>query len=129
MDNSLVKLEDFQLEEISGGITAKQVGEYVIKRVCALSGSVVYCVTTMTCVGSVIGWRFKSKGVSVADMHLDGFAKEILSDDMLRMISALGGLAILGSFSIGVHMVGNLANGFVKKLALKINIKCFKACE
>ena len=31
MNNSLVKLEDFQLDEISGGITAKQVGAYAIK--------------------------------------------------------------------------------------------------
>ena len=119
MDNSLVKLEDFQLEEISGGITAKQVGEYVMKRVCAFSGSVVYCVTTMTCVGSVIGWRFKSKGVSVADMHLDNFAKEILSDDMLRMIYALGSLAILGSFSIGGAYGWKLGEWICKKIGLE----------
>lgn len=31
MNNSLVKLEDFQLDQISGGITAKQVGAYAIK--------------------------------------------------------------------------------------------------
>ena len=31
MNNSIVKLEDFELDEISGGITAKQVDEIVIK--------------------------------------------------------------------------------------------------
>ena len=35
MNNSITKLKDFELDEISGGITAKQVGAYAIKGTCA----------------------------------------------------------------------------------------------
>lgn len=35
MNNSFTKLKDFELDEISGGITAKQVGAYAIKGTCA----------------------------------------------------------------------------------------------
>ena len=45
MNDSLVKLEDFQLDEISGGITAKQVGKkigaYAIKGTCTLVSGVI----------------------------------------------------------------------------------------
>ena len=53
MNNSIVKLEDFELDEISGGVTAKQVakkaGAYAIKgTVSAVFGSVEFFLSTLS---------------------------------------------------------------------------------
>lgn len=53
MNNSIVKLEDFELDEISGGGTAKQVAKkttgYAIKGLCTLVfGSVGFVLSTLS---------------------------------------------------------------------------------
>lgn len=60
MNDLLVKLEDFQLDEISGGITAKQIGKkagaYAIKGLCTVTFAIV------DSAGAV--WNYKNKKLS-----------------------------------------------------------------
>ena len=110
MNNSLVKLEDFQLDEISGGITEsqkeilKKAGKYAIKGASMIAG----CVVVTASVFAVIGFL----GVcSVRNSRLSEAGEK-------GEVGALVGL-IFALLSGLYEMSGNLGNLVCKKIGLE----------
>ena len=121
MNNSLVKLEDFQLEEISGGITEsqkqtlKKVGKYAIKGASRIAG----CVIVTASVFAVIGFlnpvtkevKVQNEVCSVINSRLSEAGEEGKDGALIGLIFAL--------FSGLYEMSGNLGNLVCKKIGLE----------
>ena len=100
MNNSFTKLKDFELDEISGGVTAKQVGKkvaaYAIKGACAI---IPACL--------VLGTEFSFFEKKANDLELSGFRytpKKIT-------ISELFGVAFMSGAIFGIPTTATCIGG------------------
>lgn len=100
MNNSITKLKDFELDEISGGVTAKQVGKkvaaYAIKGACAI---IPACL--------VLGAEFSFLGKKANDREISGFRytpKKIT-------ISELFGFAFISGAIFGIPTTATCIGG------------------
>ena len=121
MNNSLVKLEDFQLDEISGGITEsqkeilKKAGKYAIKGASRIAG----CVVVTASVFAVIGFlnpetkefkNAKGERIPVKNSRLSEAGEQGEVGALVGLIFAL----LSGLYEIS----GNLGNLVCKKIGL-----------
>ena len=88
MSSSIIKLEDCQLDEISGGITGKQVAKYAIKGTCkilegAIAGAFVCC--TLGIIGQRAGidkGLFVESLITFGGLGAIGVVGAIIADEL-----------------------------------------------
>ena len=86
MNNSITKLKDFELDEISGGVTAKQVGKkvaaYAIKGACAIIPACLVLGAEFSFLGKkandreISGFRYTPKKITISELF--GFAFSVV---------------------------------------------------
>lgn len=105
MNNSLVKLEDFQLDEISGGITAKQVAKntagYAIKGTLSVAFGVASAFATML----VMIYSGATESINIKCGRNFGYGTEeaLLASCLIHTISggSLASLVATGGWKLG----------------------------
>ncbi|MDO4503598.1 MAG: hypothetical protein Q4B84_00410 [Clostridia bacterium] len=103
MSSSIIKLEDCQLDEISGGVTGKQVAKYAIKGTCKILGGAI-AVPLIFCTVNIMGFKIKGEEI-------------IKKDEVVGLSIWGGGLGAIGA--VGAMIVDGLSGILCKKLNLE----------